>query len=207
LGSEVQLGAGYADILAVESGGRPSIIEVKLVGNPESRRAVVSQVLAYAASLRGLTVDDLEQGPLRRHLSGAGHESALDAVQSQDQEGAVDAESLTASLQEHLDRGSFRVVLVLDDVPSEPKRIVGYLDVVTAQTLIIYLLMIKVFEVNGAQIALPERLNPGLTDTLSLPAAQNNPRRRTPGVPSEGSNAFRSKIADTTGNPGRCSTF
>ena len=30
LGCEVQLGNGYADILAVESSGRPTIIEVKL---------------------------------------------------------------------------------------------------------------------------------------------------------------------------------
>ena len=51
LGSEIQLGTGYADILAVESSGRPTIIEVKLASNPEARRAIVSQVLAYAAFL------------------------------------------------------------------------------------------------------------------------------------------------------------
>ena len=48
LGSEAQLGNGYADILAVEPSGRPTIIEVKLASNREARRAVVSQVLVNA---------------------------------------------------------------------------------------------------------------------------------------------------------------
>ena len=45
LGSEVQLGSGYADLLGVESSGRPVIIEVKLASNAEARRAVVAQLL------------------------------------------------------------------------------------------------------------------------------------------------------------------
>lgn len=53
LGSEVQLGNGYADILAVEPSGRPAIIEVKLASNSEARRAIVAQVIAYAAFFYG----------------------------------------------------------------------------------------------------------------------------------------------------------
>ena len=68
LGSEIKLGTGYADILAVESNGRPAIIEVKLAGNPEARRAIVSQVIAYAAFLHGFTIESLEQGPYGNHL-------------------------------------------------------------------------------------------------------------------------------------------
>ena len=49
LGSEVGLGAGSADLLGVEASGRPVIIEVKLARNNEARRAVVAQILAYAA--------------------------------------------------------------------------------------------------------------------------------------------------------------
>ena len=39
LGSEVQLGNGYADILAVESTGQPAIIELKLARNTIARGA------------------------------------------------------------------------------------------------------------------------------------------------------------------------
>ncbi|GAA2343749.1 hypothetical protein [Dactylosporangium salmoneum] len=48
LGTEVQLGSGRADVIAVEASGRLVVIEVKLAGNAEARRAVVAQVLSYA---------------------------------------------------------------------------------------------------------------------------------------------------------------
>ena len=51
LGSEVSLGSGWADLLAVETTGRPVIIEVKLARNAEARRAIVAQALSYAAWL------------------------------------------------------------------------------------------------------------------------------------------------------------
>ena len=98
LGSEILLGTGYADILAVESSGRPAIIEVKLASNSEARRAIVSQVLAYAAFLQGFDVESLERGPLSRPLEDAGYSSILEAAQGQDQEGAVDADSFNTSL-------------------------------------------------------------------------------------------------------------
>ena len=68
LGAEVQLGPGYADLLAVEPSGRPAIIEVKLSSNRDARRAVVSQVLAYAAFLRGHDIETWK-GVLYRSIS------------------------------------------------------------------------------------------------------------------------------------------
>ena len=43
------------------------MIEVKLHNNPESRRAVVAQVLAYAAAIHGLTATEFEQAVVK-HL-------------------------------------------------------------------------------------------------------------------------------------------
>src|SRR5262245_22589812 len=54
LGREVLLGNGYTDLIAVEPTGRLAIIEVKLASNSEARRAIVSQVLTYAAYLDGI---------------------------------------------------------------------------------------------------------------------------------------------------------
>src|SRR4051794_27644365 len=69
LGREVALGPGYADLVAVETDGRPVVIEIKLRRNSEARRAVVAQILTYAAYLKGLTVGDFED-VLRSHLRG-----------------------------------------------------------------------------------------------------------------------------------------
>lgn len=71
LGREVRLGGGYADLLAVESSGRLVVIEVKLAGNAEARRAVVAQVLSYAGYLQGLDSCQLESQVLAPHLGGS----------------------------------------------------------------------------------------------------------------------------------------
>ena len=196
LGSEIHLGTGYADILAVEPSGRPAIIEVKLASNPEARRAIVSQVIAYASFLRGCDVEGLERGPLRRPLADAGYGSILDAVQAQDQEGAVDAASFSSSMQEFLDQGNFRLVLVLDEVSAELTRAVAYLDAITVQALTIDLMTLKVYEVNGAQVALPQRVSP---DIGAKVLSQTPKRARPSGILSDGPDAFRASIEGTAG--------
>lgn len=201
LGSEVQLGAGYADILAVEPSGRPAIIEVKLAKNSEARRAIVSQVLAYAAFLQGLTVESLEQVNLQAHLSKAGYSSILEAVKANDQDGEVDADSFSATLQEFLDHGNFRLVLILDDTSDELERILAYLDAMTIQALTIDLITMRVYEVNGAQVALPQPvvLDLNATRVQANPSGQRLPARRQKRVQSEGSDAFRRWIDDASG--------
>ena len=199
LGSEIKLGTGYADILAVESSGRPAIIEVKLASNPEARRAIVSQVIAYAAFLHGLDVGSLERGPLRRPLEDAGYGSILDAVQAQDQEGAVDADSFAASMQQFLDQGNFRLVLVLDEVSAELERVIAYLDAVTVQALTIDLVTLKVYEVNGAQVALPQRVSPDIGATMPLVTPGRARPAASTGTLSDGPDAFRASIEELTG--------
>ncbi len=198
LGSEVYLGIGYADLLAVESSGRPAIIEVKLARSSEARRAIVSQIISYAAFLHGLTVERLEQGTLRKPLADAGYMSILDAVQSQDQKGAVDVGTFSASMQEYLDQGNFRLVLVLDEVPAELERLIAYLDAMTIQALAIDLITLKVYEVNGAQVALPQRISPDIS--AAMPAADDSrslPKKHE-GIVSDGSAAFRASLEGAT---------
>ena len=199
LGSETQLGNGYADIIAVESSGRPAIIEVKLASNREARREIISQAIAYAAFLRGMSVEGLERGPLRRKLMNAGYGTILEAAQAQDQEGAVDANTFTASLQDYLDQGNFRLVLVLDEVSAELERIVAYLDGITVHALTIDLITLNIYEINGAQVALPQRVSPDLSAT---PPSTTTGRAKSPGSRgdlTDGADVFRESIADIAG--------
>jgi len=198
LGSEVQLGNGYADILAVEPSGRPTIIEVKLARNAEARRGIVSQVLAYAAFLQGISVEGLERALLRKESAVASHGSILGAVQAQDQEGAADIDTFAASMQEHLDRGDFRLVLVLDEVSAELERIVGYLDSITIHALTIDLIALNVFEVNGAQVALPQRVSPDLSVSQTSPTPGRAKSARAGEGLADGSDVFRDSFADAS---------
>ena len=199
LASEVQLGTGYADILAFEPSGRPAVVEVKLASNPQARREIVSQVLAYAAFLQGHSVKTLEQGPLRRSLQDSGHGSILEAVKAQDQEGAVDDESFETSLQNFLDRGSFRLVLVLDEVPAELERVVAYLDSVTIAELTIDLIVLKVYRVNGAQVALPHRISPQIDMSVKKVNLASTGSGASKGILSDGADTFKASVESIGG--------
>ena len=198
LGREIRLGTGYADVLAVEASGRPVIIEVKLARNAEARRAIVSQVLAYAAFLHGHDVESLEQGPLRNALNDAGRVSIAEAVAAEDQEGAVDEAEFVPAIQEHLGTGRFRLVLVLDNVSSELERIIAYLDSVTLQTLTIDLITINVYDVNGVKIALPQRISPDLSTALTPASVPKGKPAAPHGVLSDGPDAFVESAANAS---------
>ena len=203
LGSEVQLGTGYADILAVEFSGRPVIIEVKLHKNLESHRAIVSQIIYYAAFLRGFDVDAFERRiVLRRYIASAGCESILEAVKAQDEAGEVDEASFRASLQGFLAQGDFRLVLVLDEVSEELERVVAYLDAVTVQGLTIDLVTVKKYEVNGVQMALPERISPDI-DAASMYMIESSDPADYGTIDVDGADEFKRSIEGVTGEARR----
>jgi hypothetical protein len=158
VGKEVLLGNGYADLIAVEPSGRLAIIEIKLARNAEARRAVVAQVLTYAASLKGLDSAALEREVLGRHVRDRGYESLKDAVAANDQEGSFDPVAFSEGIAESLSQGYFRLVLVLDEAPEELVRLVGYLESVTDK-LLIDLITVSAFEIGGSQVLIPQRVD------------------------------------------------
>ena len=187
LGREVPLGSGYADLVGVETSGRPVIIEVKLAQNNEARRAVVAQILAYAAHLHGTTREQLEDR-FDSSLRQRGHESLVDAVASV-QEDAFDADEFTEALDEHLSKGRFRLVFVLDSVPAELMTLVAYLEHVTDK-LVIDLVAVNSFDVGGTSVVLPQRVTPERHE-----ATVEKTRRRESGTLYPGSELFESTIS------------
>jgi hypothetical protein len=158
VGREVQLGAGYVDLLAFEPSGRPVLLEIKLARNAEARRAVVAQILAYAGFLRGLDPELLD-ALLDRHLRRIGHASLRDAVAASDQEGSFDAAGFDEGLANALRSGAFRLVIVVDEAPPELARLVGYLESV-AKKLVIDLITVAAYDVGTSRILVPQRVEP-----------------------------------------------
>jgi hypothetical protein len=159
LGREVPLGSGYADLLAVETSGRLVLIEVKLAKNAEARRAVVAQVLAYAAFLHGLDAATLEGDVLGAGLRDRGLESIQAAAAAVYQEGAFDAHAFQQGLDDSLASGTFRLVLVLDEAPPELVRLVGYLEHVGGD-LVIDLVTVSSYRIGGSEVLVPQRVDP-----------------------------------------------
>ncbi len=160
LGREVRLGTGFADLLAIESSGRPVVIEVKLAYNAEARRAVISQVLTYAASLFRLSREQLEQDTLSRILAQRGYTTIAEVVAADAQAGDFDAQAFNSALEESLAAGRFRLVIVLDDAPAELVQLAGYLEAVT-DNLTIDLVTVSRYHIGESVILIPQRLDPG----------------------------------------------
>ena len=193
LGREVQLGNGYADLIAVEPSGRLCVIEVKLSRNAEARRAVIAQILTYAAYLRGMDVATLEQQVLAAHLRHRGYSTLHDPMVGNDQTGVYEPESFRTGLGDSLQHGAFRLVLVLDAAPDELVQLVGYLASI-APSLVIDLLTVAAYEVNGAQVLVPQRVDPEqqAVPDVATPATLT----RTPSRVVEGAADFIEHIAD-----------
>ncbi|MBO2443804.1 hypothetical protein J4557_40400 [Actinomadura nitritigenes] len=189
LGREVQLGNGYADLIAIEvETGRPVVIEVKLASNAD-RRQVFTQTLGYASYLFGLSVDAFEQ-LLRPHLARGGHASIAEAVVAGVGDGSVDAESLNAQMAQALEEGRFRCVVVLDTAPADLIELTGFLQAVTNDRLDIDVVTVAAYTVEGTRVLVPQLVEPERTAALALAAA---PVRRD-AKPAPGAQAFADSI-------------
>jgi hypothetical protein len=166
------------------------IIEVKLAGNAESRRAVVAQVLSYAGYLQGLDAGQLESQILAGHLAAG--VSVLAATQASDQQHGMDPDAFRAGLASSLADGSFRLVIVLDSAPDELVQVVSYLQSVTDK-IDIDLITVAAYDVAGSQVLVPQRIEPGRR-ARELSDAEVNARQS--GVLYRGSAEFRAVIAD-----------
>lgn len=200
LGREVPLGANWADLIAVEPSGRLAILEIKLAKNAEARRAVVAQILTYAAYLRGMDPVTLERDILGTHLRKRGYETLAQAVADGDQEGAFDAAAFGETLAASLAEGRFRLVLVLDEAPPELVRLVGYLGAV-ADKLIIDLVTVATYSVGGSQVVVPQRME--AERDPEPPTGVRKPPAEPTGHLVEGKDAFTATIenAPAAGQP------
>lgn len=190
LGREVLLGGNYADLIAVEPSGRLAVIEIKLSSNAEARRAVVAQILTYAAFLRGMEPTYLEGVILQPHLQKLNHQTIAGVLQGDDQLGDFDAGTFDAGLRESLSAGAFRLVLVLDKAPDELVRLTGYLDAV-ADKLQIDLITVSAYQIGETQVVVPQRVDPerkAETKEMKVPLPGNAARYV------EGSEEFETSI-------------
>lgn len=189
--SEVGLGGGSADVLAFTDMGRPVVIEVKLKRNNEAKRAVVAQTLGYAAYLHGVTVEELEEEILSepKHLGGR---KLADVIEETDANG-IDRDEFYENLAQHLAEGSFRLVIVLDEAPEHLVRLMGYLETITTDRISIDLVTVSAYEVNGAQILVPQRIDPEREPEREVAQSHRSQRRRGSGAKLV-SNRFRAWV-------------
>jgi hypothetical protein len=192
LGREVQLGTGYADVLAIEDNGRPVVIEVKLSRNSEARRAVVAQVLAYAAYLHGMQLESLEL-LLSKQLNGATIQDTVAPAWND----LRDWSEVEADLRASLAEGWFRLVLVLDEAPDDLVRLVGYLETITNEQIIVDLITVVPYAVNDTRVVVPQRIDSrNFESALDRQRDKSGTRTRTRSPIVPGAEAFEEFIPE-----------
>jgi hypothetical protein len=109
------------DHLFLDQDGIPTLVEVKRSSNRELRRQVVGQMFDYAAN--AIRYGDV--GRIRR-LFREGNEEPEEKLQRR--LGVSDPEAYWDEVRDNLDRGEIRMVFVADQIPSELRRIVEFLN-------------------------------------------------------------------------------
>ncbi len=194
VGREVHLGSGYADLLAIDPTGDLAIIELKLASNAEARRAVVAQILSYAAFLDHMSYDDLEERILGDHLRRRDFTSLAAAGRTAAQ-GQFDESQFREAVSNNLAEGRFRLVLVLDAVPPELPRLVSYLEGI-APNLLIDLVAIGGYSVAGELVVVPHRVEPERRPAeIAATSAAGSAT-----IDEEGADAFR-RAVEAAGTP------
>ncbi|WP_456862927.1 hypothetical protein [Geodermatophilus sp. SYSU D00691] len=116
---------GPVDLFAVSPTGGITVVECKLRANPEIRRSVIGQVLAYAAGLWRLSYEELDIAFTAR--AGRSMVDVL-AQRASTDGGDFSPELFRAAVTRNLAAGSMRLVIAVDDITDELKRIVEFLN-------------------------------------------------------------------------------
>jgi hypothetical protein len=115
---------GPVDLFAVSIDGDLTVVECKLKANSEIRRWVVGQVLAYAAGLWRLPYEELDAAFIAR--AGEPLAAKISALAREGED--FDEEQFRRTVSANLAAGRFRLVIAVDAITDELKRIVEYLN-------------------------------------------------------------------------------
>lgn len=148
--TEVNLGsAGFADVVVVEANGDITLVVCKLRANPEIRRQVVGQALAYAASVWQMSYEEFDAAFARR--AGTPLVAALgDCITDWDEE------NFRQAVASNLEDGALRLVIAVDEITDELKRIVTFLNRHTTSAVELLALELRRAADHDVEVLLPQ---------------------------------------------------
>ena len=119
---EFQSGVGPSDVVAVDLENGLTLVECKLASNREVRREIIGQVLDYASRFWRMSIEDFDA----QWISRTGRSLLT---------GEGDSIELAARLEKSLSSGEFRIVLAVDEINDDLRRIVEFLNHVTVPSV------------------------------------------------------------------------
>lgn len=162
---EFRSGAGRADVVILDAQGKLTLVECKLAANPQVRREVIGQVLDYASRMWRMDVDGFER--VWRRTDG-GRVSPFEELDDQD------GRTRTA-VKENLASGRFNLVLAVDDLNDDVKRIVEFLNAVTVPATGVIVVEFTHAQDGDVEILIPTAYGTDLVEAKAAVHAANEP--------------------------------
>lgn len=141
----------YPDVVTVDESGEITIVECKLKHNSEIRRAVIGQILSYAAGLWGLSYEDFDARFSSHSIGGKALADQIRTHASPD----WNEEVFRAAVAANLKSGRFHLVIAVDEITDELKGIVRYLNTCTSSEFQIVALELRYSADDGVEILVP----------------------------------------------------
>lgn len=144
--------SGPVDLVVVSTAGQITVVECKLLANPEIRRHVVGQLLAYASGLARMPYDVFAAAfaartgqPLAAMVGAMAANSGAD----------WDEEQFRSKVTANLDAGRMGLLIAVDEITDELKRIVEFLNAHTVADLPVLALELNLIQDEGVEVLLP----------------------------------------------------
>lgn len=118
---------GSVDLAGVGPKGDITLMECKLGSNPEIRRSIIGQIFAYAAGLWKMTYEDFDR-LFSARLKGISLADAIRRGLSESDATDWRSERFRLNVTDNLATGRFTLVIAVDRITDELKRIVPYVN-------------------------------------------------------------------------------
>jgi len=141
--------SGATDILAFSADGDIAIIECKLATNPEIKRKVIGQILEYAALLWKMSYEEVDERV--QNQKGKNLADLVGAVLADD----WDEERFRNGVKQSLDSGSFILVIVVDRINEELRRIIRYVNECSESAFSLHALEMQRFQTDKIDVLVP----------------------------------------------------
>jgi hypothetical protein len=142
-------GTGSLDLLLVDEVGTLTLVECKLRKNPQIRREVIGQILAYASGLQRMSYAQLGAA-----FSKAAKVPLIDAVQEAGG-GDLDVVQFEERVTDALAEGRFRLVVAVDEITEELKGIVEFLNTHSDDRVAVLALELGLFKQGDIELLVP----------------------------------------------------
>lgn len=123
---EMPLSGWSLDLLMVDQRGVLTLVEAKLMQNPESRRDVIGQIIEYAANAFELWASGAARQYAAEYWNRQGRE--LDEVLREAFGADIDPDSFWETVEANLRQGRIRMIIAGDALRPEVRRMIEYLN-------------------------------------------------------------------------------